>query len=120
MARPPKFKTANQMQVIVDKYFNDCKNEEIPHTIEMLCFELGLTRETLLKYEELETFSDTIKNAKQFIYAKKMEKLNSSGSNTAGIIFDLCNNGKYTNKHNETDKGIHITINDKTKEIAHD
>ena len=42
------------------------------------------------------------------------------GSNTAGIIFDLCNNGKYSNKHNETDKGVVINVIDKTKEVLND
>jgi hypothetical protein len=74
----------------------------------------------LSDYEEKEEFSDTIKDAKQYIRATKVEKLNMQGSNTAGIIFDLCNNGKYSNKHNETDKGVVINVIDKTKEVLND
>ena len=47
--------------------------------------------------------------------------LNTREGNTAGIIFDLCNNGDgYTNKHNESEKGVNITILDNTKKVLND
>jgi hypothetical protein len=61
---------------------------------------------------------DTVKDAKEYILATKVENLNRKQTNTAGIIFDLCNNGDYSNKHQEErEKGTTIIINDKSKEV---
>lgn len=117
--RPLKFKTEAELALKIQEYFNKCEINNTPLTIEMLAWELGTNRQTLLEYSEKEEYADTIKSAKQFIYAKKVENLNREKTNTAGIIFDLCNNGDgYTNKHNEKESGTTIIINDKSKEVA--
>ena len=119
MGRPLKFKSEAELALKIQEYFTECQDQNRPLTIEMLAWKLGTTRRTLLGYEEKEEYFHTIKNAKQYIYATKIEKLNTEKSNTTGIIFDLCNNGDgYSNKHNEQDKSTTIIINDKTKEIA--
>lgn len=116
--RPKKFKTVEELEMRVNEYFIRCEAEQRPLTIEMLAFELGIVRNTLLEYSEEAEFADTIKAAKQYIYASKVEKLNEKGSNTPGVIFDLCNNGDYSNKHQEDRQGTTIIINDKSKEIV--
>ena len=121
MGRPLKFKSVSELNAKIDDYFEECRINSTPLTIEMLAWKLGTGRQTLLNYEEKDEYFDTIKSAKQFIYATKVENLNREKTNTAGIIFDLCNNGDgYSNKHNEQDKGTTIIINDKSKEITND
>ena len=109
--RPLKFKSVEEIESKINEYFAECRTNNIPLTIEMLAWKLGTQRKTLLEYEDKDEFSNTIKSAKQFIYATKVENLNREKQNTAGIIFDLCNNGDgYTNKHQETQSGTNIFI----------
>ena len=122
--RPPKYKTNKELEVLIDEYFKtdafigEGHNRMYAPTMSGLAFHLDMCRQTLLNYEGKEEFLDTIKDAKEFVLASKVENLNRKQTNTAGIIFDLCNNGGYSNKHNEQDKGTTIIINDRSKEIT--
>lgn len=119
--RPLKFKSESELQKKIDEYFAWAEAQNKPLTIERLAVFLEVDRQTLLNYAEKDEFFGTIKQARQIIYASKAEMLNTKDGNTAGIIFDLCNNGDgYTNKHNESDKGTTIIINDKSKEVSND
>lgn len=119
--RPLKFKSVEEMQTKIDAYFAWAEEKGKPLTIERLAVFLGTDRMTLLNYEDKDEYFYTIKSAKQQIYASKTEMLNTRDGNTAGIIFDLCNNGDgYTNKHNDQDKGVNITILDNTKKVLND
>ncbi len=120
VGRPASFKSVEELQEKIHQYFEEYKLLDKPLTVEMLAWRLGTNRQTILEYENKDEYSDTIKSAKEYILATKMENLNTRDGNTAGIIFDLCNNGKYSNKHANEDKGISITINDKSKEVLHD
>lgn len=119
--RPLKFKSVEEMKAKIDAYFAWAEEKDKPLTIERLAVFLETDRMTLLNYEDKDEYFYTIKAAKQRIYASKAEMLNTKDGNTAGIIFDLCNNGDgYTNKHNDQDKGINITILDNTKKVLND
>ena len=121
MARPLKFKTVGELRDKINAYFAWAEEKEKPLTIERLACFLESDRQTILNYEDKDEFFGTIKAAKQIIYASKAEMLNTREGNTAGIIFDLCNNGDgYTNKHNESEKGVNITILDNTKKVLND
>lgn len=79
--RPRKYKSVEQMAKVIDDYFEICANRYItkvakdgeivqvpspaPRHIQGLCVHLDLSRETLLQYEELPEFSDTVKRAKR-------------------------------------------------------
>lgn len=79
--RPRKFKCVEDMAKIIDDYFVKCDTRVIaktdkdgniinvpspaPRHIQGLCVHLDICRDTLLQYEELEEFSDTIKRAKR-------------------------------------------------------
>ena len=121
MARPLKFKSVEELSAKIKEYFAWAEEKNRPLTIERLACFLESDRQTILNYEDKDEFFGTIKAAKQIIYASKTEMLNTREGNTAGIIFDLCNNGDgYTNKHNDQDKGTTIIINDKSKEVIND
>ena len=83
--RPPKFKTAAEIQGLIDKYFEDCKGEPLmvdgqlfldkngrpvvinsrPPTVTGLALALGFhSRQSLLNYQAKKEFMDTIIRAK--------------------------------------------------------
>ena len=93
---PPMYKTPEEMQKVIDKYFEDCngeyiivdgcavtdkagnpvKTKERPLTITGLALALGFSgRQALLNYEGKSEFVDTIKRAKSRIEQYGEERL---------------------------------------------
>lgn len=113
VGRPLKYKSAEEMQRLIDKYFEDCDNNIIktydeegnevykhrprPYTITGLALSLGLTRQDLLNYQGKREYQDTIKKAKQRCENYAEEQLFRQG-NVAGVIFNLKNNYGYKDK----------------------
>jgi hypothetical protein len=87
--RPMKFKTPEELQTKIDKYFNDTPKEE--YSITGLALALDTYRETLCNYEKRDEFFDTIKRAKQRIENAYELRLIKRG--TSGDIFALKNFG---------------------------
>lgn len=80
--RPPKWKSPEELQVLIDKYFLDCEANNEPLTITGLAMALDTYRETLMNYQEKDEFMDTIKKAKQRIenaYEQRLIKYGRSG-----------------------------------------
>lgn len=124
IGRPLKFKTIQELEEKIEKYFSDCngrekdvilKNGQIakiceprPYTITGLALALDTSRETLLDYEETyanrgeteeekeywQSFSDAIKKAKLRCQNYAEEQL-FSGKQATGSIFNLKNNYKW-------------------------
>lgn len=113
--RPPMYTSAEEMQKVIDKYFEDCdgvalfdddglpvrdKNGKIirdgrrPYTITGLALALGFTsRQALLNYQDKEEFVDTVTRAKARVEQYAEERLfDKHGSN--GAKFSLANNFK--------------------------
>lgn len=113
----PRFKTVEDLEKKINECFESCfevdadteeKVQVEPFTITDLAYALGMTRETLLRYEDGShrslddatnmAISDTIKRAKTFIEGyteRQLFKLR----NPAGAIFNLINNYKgWSNK----------------------
>jgi hypothetical protein len=125
--RPPMFKSANEMQVIIDKYFKDCEGEILtnretgetvydkygqpvwihvkPPTITGLALTLGFnSRQTLLNYQDKEEFLDTITRAKARVEEYAESRLfDKDGAN--GAKFSLANNFKNWADKQELDLG---------------
>lgn len=111
VGRPLAFETAEQLQKAVDAYFTECDNatrktyserthETIlipsprPYTVTGLATALGLTRHTLIDYEQKEEkpeYQRIIKAAKGKIETYAEESLYWARS-PAGAIFNLKNN----------------------------
>ncbi|MDH6357619.1 DNA-packaging protein [Parabacteroides sp. PF5-9] len=117
--RPPKFKTAIELEIAIDTYFLECDEkcfvrgktvDSTPYTVEGLCLALDISRETLLCYEKGDAgFSDTIKKAKMRIQQDVMERGLSGRSNPAVSIFNLKNNFGYVDKQeHEVNNRINI------------
>ena len=132
--RPPYFESAEQMQVLIDKYFEDCdgkilldddgnpvrnkygkiiRDDRRPYTVTGLALALGFnSRTSLLNYEGKEEFVNTIVRAKSRVERYAEERLyDKDGSN--GAKFSLANNFKdWSEKQQiEADVKNSVTIN---------
>ena len=132
--RPPMYNTPEEMQVIIDEYFETCKGEmrhdddgkvyrdkygfpiffdQKPPTITGLALALGFTsRQALLNYQAKEAFVDTITRAKSRVECYAEERLfDKDGAN--GAKFNLANNfdGWKEKKEIEADVNSTVTIN---------
>jgi len=121
--RPPKFKTAEELQDAINDYFNNgvekkkvlvgrAPNQELLEipvpTITGLCYYIGFeSRQSFYDYEKKNGFSYTIKRARLFI-EKEYEQLLQVG-NTTGAIFALKNMGWSDKQTVEHEGGIQIT-----------
>ena len=118
--RPVKFKSPEDMQTAIDKYFDSCfaevkgKLERVrPYTITGLAIALDTTRETLLDYQHKKEFSDTIRKAKLRCENFVEEQL-FTGKQVAGPIFNLKNNYGWQDKQElNIPGGIEINWADK-------
>jgi hypothetical protein len=113
--RPPKYKTADEMQTVIDQYFEECAGKlytdengepkldrfgnEIylgakPPTVTGLALALGFnSRLSLLNYEDKQEFVNTVLRAKAQVEAYAESRLfDKDGAN--GAKFSLANNFK--------------------------
>lgn len=111
--RPVKYRSPEQMQVIIDQYFEDCLynrrqairpdaeprgtiTDDLHPTVTGLGLVLGLTRQSLINYEVKPEFLDTIKKAKAQVEAYAEQRL--FYPNAVGTIFNLKNNFHWKDK----------------------
>lgn len=107
--RPLLFKSAEELQIKIDKYFDSCYRTHIddtgkedivnirPLTITGLAVSLECDRETLLNYGKQEEFFGTVRAAKLRIQNFAEENL-FTNRNASGIIFNLKNNYGWVDK----------------------
>lgn len=120
--RPLKYETVEELEEIIDNYFNSCIREVIvrdkdghvildedgnvekelkmvkPITVTGLAIAIGLTRDTLIRYEDRsEKFYDTITHAKQKCQEFAEEQLYLAKS-ANGPAFSLKNNWGWKDK----------------------
>ena len=130
VGRPPMYKTPEEMQVVIDKYFEACsgeyitdddgnlmtdkyghpvKTKERPLTITGLALALGFTtRQSLLNYEGDPKFLDTIKRAKAKVEQYAEERLfDKDGVN--GAKFNLSNNFKGWSEKQQIDSNVNLS-----------
>lgn len=127
--RPPAYKTPEEMQAVIDKYFEDCngeyiiidgeavtdkhghpvKTKERPLTITGLALALGFNgRQALLNYEGKPEFMDTVKRAKSKIEQYAEERLyDRDGVN--GAKFNLSNNFSGWSEKQQIDSNVNTT-----------
>lgn len=132
--RPPMYKSKEEIQEKIDKYFSDCEGEVLkdeqgtpilnkyggviimgskPPTVTGLALALGFsTRQSLLNYQAQDEFLDTITRAKSRVEQYAEERLfDRDGSN--GAQFSLKNNFKGWNadKKEENQQGGITIVN---------
>lgn len=113
--RPPLYKTPEEMQVIIDEYFqwcddravkiwDDAKKSEImisspaPYTMSGLARRLGMSRQTLIDYKNKDEFVDAIKKARDRVEEDIEIRMNEKHTFTPGLIFNAKNNFGWKDK----------------------
>lgn len=130
--RPPMYKTAAEMQKLIDAYFEDCRGKMLtikdsdtgedkpvldkhgqpiwidvkPPTVTGLALALGFnSRTTLLNYQDKEEFMNTITRAKSRVEEYAESRLfDRDGAN--GAKFSLANNFKDWREKQEIDQTL--------------
>mgnify|MGYP003299449681 CR=1 FL=1 len=63
--RPKKYETIEEVESIVNEYFENCDSKHIPYTVTGLALALDIDRRTLLRWcDESDKFCPTIRKAK--------------------------------------------------------
>ncbi len=96
--RPRKYNNSEDMQILIDKYFLDCEEQNKGLTMSGLGNALSMSRNAISNYNNNDEFSDTIKKAKQRVEQHLEEKLIDNKGNVTGIIFNLKNNFHWKDK----------------------
>lgn len=93
--RPLIYKTANELEKLIEQYFKDCTKRNRPPTIAGLAYWLNVDRQTIYNYENRDEFFGTIKRARDRIIMNIEEELIVKGN--SGTIF-LAKNYGYSDK----------------------
>lgn len=138
MGRPPKYKTPEEMQDIIDLYFLACRAhraddaiilevlgerellivndiEDVVPTISGLAYTLGMSTEAFRNYEQKDNFLATVKKAKQRVEMSLEQRL--AGNAVTGSIFSLKNNFGWKDK-TETEHSGSFSISMPTKDAG--
>lgn len=113
MGTPKQYTCPEDMQVVIDEYFEKCKTSKIPLTVEGLGIALELDRAGIINYQKTKGYEDyfnTIKKAKAKILQNKIENGLNSTNNTAFAIFDLKNNFGFKDKQETEVSGKFETV----------
>ncbi len=138
--RPRQYSNPEEMQVLIDQYFEECEarsirmfyitnGKEVPEkyerenwitrdvypTVTGLALVLDLTRNSLIQYEGRKEFVNTIKRAKTDIEAACEQRL--CNPSCTGTIFSLKNNYGWNDK-TEVDTNISGTLTTKTLQVT--
>lgn len=108
VGKPLKFESVEELQNMIDDYFESCLNQHRdiirPYTISGLALALNTSRQTLINYENKDEYFDTIKRAKLRCENFAEESLFTS-KQTAGVIFNMVNNYGWKNKQEQEHSG---------------
>ncbi len=87
-----KYKSAEELQKGIDKYFKECDEKEKPYTMSGLAYSLDIDRTTLINYGERDSYSTLVKKAKQKVEQQLEENALMGKGNSTFTIFNLKNN----------------------------
>lgn len=113
--RPPLYTSAEEMQKIIDEYFEWCDNRAVkiwddtkkseimisspaPYTMSGLARRLGMSRQSLINYSEKTKFLDAIKAARDRVEEDVESRMNEKHTFTPGLIFNAKNNFGWKDK----------------------
>lgn len=95
-----KYKTPEELIEVITNYFKECDKKNRPYTISGLALYIGLSTETLRRYEKEygdTEFADIIKRAKQTVEVYTAEAI-FDNKKFQGAKFNLQNNFGWTDK----------------------
>jgi|WetSurMetagenome_2_1015567.scaffolds.fasta_scaffold725691_2 hypothetical protein len=108
VGKPLLYPNNEMLQSDINNYFEQCDISRKPYTICGLANYLGMTRQTLLNYENKDQYFDTIKKAKSRCEQYAEECL-FNNRQVAGVIFNLKNNYKWKDEQKQELSG-NVTI----------
>lgn len=124
--RPNTFDTVEQLQELIDEYFDWCDNrtrevyneklgtiivsDPAPYTMSGLARRIGVDRDTILNYSKKEEFFGTIKAARNKVHEDVETRLMEKAP--TGAIFNLKNNFGWKDKTEQdvTTDGLPIQV----------
>ena len=118
-----KYKTQEQLQEGIDRYFAKCDDDKRPYTMSGLALSLGIDRVTLIRYGDKDLFATQIKEAKDRVQAQLEENALMGKGNATFTIFNLKNNYGWkdqvevtnNNEMSKLDELLEAIKNDSTK-----
>jgi len=116
VGRPLKYKTADELQLAVDNYFEvDAMvmigdAEMYAPTMAGLALSLDVDRKTIVNYSNKEEFFPTIKRARLKVEAYLEQRL--YGNSVTGVIFNLKNNFDWKDKQEVETKDTTNDVSD--------
>ena len=96
--RPLKFNSNEELQELIDEYFKECDLKGEFYTITGLADYLDTDRITLVRYENRDEFSNTIKKAKRKVEKQFIQNSLNGKYNPTIAIFLMKNNYGYQDK----------------------
>ena len=96
--RPLKFNSNEELQELIDEYFKECDLKGEFYTITGLADYLDTDRITLVRYENRDEFSNTIKKAKRRVEKQFIQNSLNGKYNPTIAIFLMKNNYGYQDK----------------------
>ena len=111
VGRPAKWGSPEELSVLIERYFEECKEDGDVPTVTGLAYAIGTNRQTLLNYENClendklkkigdeakQAYVNIIKDAKCYIESRYEQSL-FDRSKTTGAIFSLKNNFDWKDK----------------------
>lgn len=92
MGRPRVYESADEMQKVIEAYFQKMTDEKGLVTVSGLAYELGFeSRQSMYDYKENEEFSYIVKRA--LLFVEMCYEMRVNGNNATGPIFVLKNMG---------------------------
>ena len=117
--RPRLYNSPEEMEKVIESYFEKCKQEDRPLTMQGLANALGMDRASLVNYSHREEFFDTLKKARDTVVAATEEKLLKSGQPTIGCIFWLKNNAGWVDKQEiESTSRVSLSVPDDVEDTG--
>lgn len=93
------YKTPKELELKIEEFFKLKEKDKLIPAVEMLAVHLGITRVTILSYQNRnDKYEKIIIAAKEKITGMKVESMLNGKGSTIGIIFDLKNNAGFTDK----------------------
>lgn len=111
--RPVLYETAEEMQGVIDNYFNtdawidSGETKMFAPTMSGLAYALGMSRQSLINYGNKDEFFDTVKRARDRVAIALEQRL--YGNNVTGIIFNLKNNFGWVDRVESTNTNVEVS-----------
>jgi hypothetical protein len=108
-----KYDNEEVLKELIDKYFQECDENNKPYTMSGLAYALKIDRKTLINYGKRESFSTLVSEAKDKIQKQLEENALTGKYNAQFTMFNLKNNYGWQDKQEveaKVDSSVDIKI----------